>query len=88
MHYSYPESIVKTHFFDFELAERTRVCIMVYDMMGRIVTEVVDSELSAGEHVVAWQSVNNQGDPLPEGIYFYTMETKEFKATKAMTIVN
>jgi flagellar hook assembly protein FlgD len=86
MYTSYPESIVKTHFFDFQLEKRTRVSIVVYDKMGKIVSNLVDSDLDAGEHGVVWHAVDNNGIPLSKGVYFYTMETDEFKATKTMSI--
>ncbi len=72
---------------DFTLDERAHVSIVISDTSGRIVSNLVDNELDAGEHEVFWQPIDDQGEPLESGIYTFTMKTKEFTATKVMSVI-
>jgi len=54
----------------FGLPEDSEVSISVFDVSGRLVTTLVNGQLTAGNHVVAW---NAQGNAT--GLYLVKMET-------------
>lgn len=87
MNFSYPESIIKTHFFDFNLDKATQVNITIHDIGGRIVLRLVDSVLDKGDHEVFWHAVDSHGEPFPAGLYYFIMNTDEFRAIKTFTII-
>ena len=88
MQQNYTRSINTQNFMDFTLDERMHVSIVVRDISGQIVSNLVDHELDAGEHEVYWQPIDDQGDPLESGIYAFTMKTKEFTATKYLSVID
>jgi hypothetical protein len=57
--------------------------LVVYDILGRVVTKLVDNEFKdAGMYEVKWDASNNSS-----GIYFYTLESGNYKETKKMLLV-
>ncbi len=84
---NYPNPFNPTTTISFSLAERTNVNITIFDITGRVVTTLVDEVMDAGAHNLVWNAVNNFGEPLATGVYFYTMKTENFTATKSMTIM-
>ena len=69
----------------FELPERQRVQLSVYDLLGRKVATLVDGVVAAGVHQVRWGA-----EGLPSGTYFYRMEAPDgggFLKTGRMVLV-
>ncbi|MDP8205437.1 MAG: T9SS type A sorting domain-containing protein [Candidatus Electryonea clarkiae] len=61
----YPNPFNSTTQVHFSLAQISRIKISVYDILGREVVQLVNHQLSAGDH-----SVQFDGSKLPSGIYF------------------
>lgn len=53
----------------FDLPERSRVSLVVYDVAGRLVARLIDSVRPAGAHTAEWDAAAQ-----PSGIYFYRLE--------------
>ena len=60
--------------FRFDLPERTRVRIGVYDVLGREIVNLADGELDAGRYRGAWRGLDRGGRLLTAGVYFFRME--------------
>jgi len=58
----------------YDLPESALVNITIYDMMGRIVNNLVSSKQSAGYKSVQWNGINNSGQSVSAGLYFYTIQ--------------
>ncbi len=63
-------------------AEAQKTQLIVYDMLGRKVTALVDGYKTAGNHSVIFHA-----DDLPSGIYFYTLNVGKRTVTKKMTLL-
>jgi hypothetical protein len=62
----------------FGLAERSQVTMAVFDLAGREVRRLADSELEAGAHTAIWDGRDRGGRPVKQGVYFL-----EFTASHA-----
>ncbi len=72
----------------YTLGDRAPVRIRVYDVSGRAVRTLVDSQAqSPGEHSVSWDGRNEAGANVSSGIYFYRLEAGTFKATRSMALL-
>ena len=71
----------------YNLPEDALVNITIYDMMGRIVSNLVSSQQNAGYKSIQWDATNNQGQPVSAGVYLYRIEAGEFKQTKKMVLL-
>lgn len=54
----------------FELPQRVRARLAIYDVAGRQVRLLVDSELPAGVHAVAWDGTGRDGARVAPGVYY------------------
>jgi len=68
--------------------EKAKVCIQVFDCLGRIVHTLIDKEVEAGYHEIKWDGINKFGKKLANAVYFYRMQTnKDFNATNKMILL-
>ncbi|MBU1707629.1 T9SS type A sorting domain-containing protein, partial [bacterium] len=63
-------------------ANRGRVSLKIFDVLGREVQVLVDGVQNAGSHTVIFN-----GSGLAAGIYFYRLQTGEFSETKKMVLL-
>lgn len=56
--------------------------LSIYDITGKFITELVNSELNEGTYEVIWNAQNN-----PSGVYFYTLRSENFSETKRMVLL-
>jgi hypothetical protein len=64
----------------FDLRSDTFVNIIVYDIMGQTVKTLVNENHSAGLKSIRWNATDDNGSPVPAGIYFYTLQTSGLAA--------
>lgn len=56
--------------------------LIVYDMLGREITTLVNSQLQPGKYETVWNATN-----LPSGVYLYTLTAGKFRETKKMILL-
>jgi hypothetical protein len=71
----------------FALAERSPVKVEVYDISGRLVTQLVNDVRSAGEYVVPWTGQRHDGTTVAQGMYFVRAITAGLQRTAPITII-
>jgi len=67
--------------------EAHRVSLAVYDLRGRLVRRLVDSDLMPGSHRVAWDGKDEAGRKVSSGIYLYTLKAGVVSLTRKMVAV-
>lgn len=85
LHASYPNPFWKQVTIRFDLPQRTRLRLAVYDLLGRMVRVLVEGAIDAGYHEVSWDGRAQNGAPLAGGLYFYRLETDTVVQTRKMT---
>jgi hypothetical protein len=73
----YPNPFNNSTTINYSLPEAGNVQIMIYDVLGREVSKLVDETKSAGKHTITWNGSNNAS-----GIYFYTITSTTKHCTK------
>ena len=66
----------------FELPERSHVLAEIYDIIGRKIETLLDSDLTPGQHNVLWNASNKTS-----GIYFCKVATKDFTQTIKLDLI-
>ena len=66
----------------YEIANSSYVNLKVFDITGKLVDLLVDQEESPGTY-----EVDFNGSNIPSGIYFYRLESGNFKETRKMILV-
>jgi Carboxypeptidase regulatory-like domain/Secretion system C-terminal sorting domain len=82
LHQNYPNPFNPTTAIRFDLKAAQSVSLVVFNMLGQEVANLVDSRMTAGHH-----SVNFDASYLSSGIYFYRIETEAFTSMKKMVLV-
>ena len=84
---NYPNPFNPVTSLSYDLPEDSFVSITIYDMLGNIVNNLVNTNQSSGYKSVQWNATNNQGEPVSAGIYLYSIEAGEFRQTKKMILL-
>jgi N-acetylmuramoyl-L-alanine amidase len=66
---------------------RHHVVLTIYDVMGKIVETLVDTEQPAGDYTIQWDGKNADGKPVASGTYLYKLTAGELVQTKRMLLV-
>ena len=80
---NYPNPFNPTTTINYQLAENSKVKLIVYDIVGREVKTLVNEVQGTGMH-----SINFDASNLPSGLYFYKLATSSgFINTRKMLLV-
>jgi hypothetical protein len=71
----------------FSIDRERPVRLQVFDIDGRLVNTLLDGPVGAGEQHVPWAGVDQQGNPLPAGVYFYKLEAGDHSATQKLLLL-
>jgi len=71
----------------FELPEATAVRLEVYDLLGRKVATLLNSEMTAGTHEATWDGRGAAGHPVAGGVYLYRLTAGSVVQTRTMTLL-
>ncbi len=71
----------------FALSKGGHVRIAVHDVRGRLVTNLVDQALVAGEHRVAWDGSDGGGAVVAPGLYTVTIDAGDQRATRKVVLI-
>ena len=79
---AYPNPFNSAVRLDYSLAEAGRINLSIYDLNGRLIDVVVNSEKSIGVHSVHWNA-----SALPSGLYLARLESQGRTAMMKLTLV-
>jgi hypothetical protein len=63
------------------------VALQIYDVSGRLVRTLVKGYESPGTRAVTWNGRDDQGQPMPSGIYFCNLTAPQFSETVRMILL-
>jgi hypothetical protein len=87
LHQNYPNPFNPITSIRYDLPQDELVNIKVYDMLGRIVRALVNSQQAAGYHSIKWGATSDRNEPISAGIYIYTIQAGEFRQTRKMVLL-
>ncbi len=84
---NYPNPFNPSTIISYAIPNVSYVSLKIYDMLGREVKTLVNSEQNIGTHSVQWNGDNNYGNKVSSGIYQYKIEAGNFIMTKKMILL-
>ena len=87
LHQNYPNPFNPTTQIRYDLPEDALVNITIYDIMGRSIRSLVNSQQTAGYRSVQWNATNDTGEGVSAGMYIYMIQAGEFRQTKKMVLL-
>ena len=79
---NYPNPFNPTTTIKFALPKNSNVKLVVYDILGRVVTKLIDGNFTAGYHKVQFNASN-----FASGVYFYRIEADNFVNVKKLMLL-
>jgi photosystem II stability/assembly factor-like uncharacterized protein len=79
---NYPNPFNPSTTIRFDVAQPGVVKLKVFNVLGQLLTTLVDEQKNAGSYVVEWSAAG-----VASGVYFYRLETGNFVQTKKMIFV-
>lgn len=76
---NYPNPFNPSTTVKFEINQLSNVTIKVYNILGKEIKLLLQENLPTGEHTVQWDGTDNEGSPLPSGVYFIQMTAGNFR---------
>jgi len=87
LHQNYPNPFNPKTSVRYDLPDNENVTIIIYDMLGRQVKQLVDSYQDAGFKSIIWDASNDFGKPAAAGVYLYKIQAGDFVQTKKMVLL-
>ena len=83
----YPNPFNPTTTIAFDVPEETHITFTIYDVMGRVVKELINENIQAGTHRVLWNGTNDNGQPIPSGMYFCQLKSDDYLETMKLVLL-
>ncbi len=84
---NYPNPFNPSTIIKYSIAEVTNVKLTIYDILGREVITLINSELHPGAYSMIWNATDKFGKKVTSGIYFYSLEAGKFTKTNKMLLI-
>ena len=89
---NYPNPFNPETWIPYQLSRDSDVIINIYDVSGKSIRTMNLGHQSIGSYMTSgtaayWDGKNGSGEFVSSGIYFYTLQTKSFSATRRMVIL-
>ncbi|MCK4579188.1 MAG: T9SS type A sorting domain-containing protein, partial [Candidatus Marinimicrobia bacterium] len=83
----YPNPFNPTTTIGFDLSVATEVSLVVYDILGREVTRLVEGQMPAAYHRLTWNGLTSDGKPAPTGVYIARLVTPSHTESIKMVLL-
>jgi hypothetical protein len=87
LHQNYPNPFNPITTLRYDLPEQARVILTIYNLLGRKVSQLVNTSQKAGFKSVRWDATDSFGKPVSAGVYLYQIQAGEFVQTRKMVLL-
>lgn len=71
----------------YELPQTEFVNVSIYDVQGRLISELTSQVQSAGRYAIQWNGKDNSGRHVPSGIYLCKLTTPDYSQTQKLILL-
>jgi hypothetical protein len=87
LYQNYPNPFNPTTEIRFDIPEKTRVELRIFNILGQQVTTLVDEIRNAGTYQILWDGKSSSGIPVASGMYIYQLKAGSFVGAKKMILL-
>ena len=84
---NYPNPFNRSTMIGYQTPSSGWVKVEIYNLLGQRVRTLVNEHQPAGKYTVEWDGLNETGEEVSSGIYFYRLSAQGFSQTKKMTFL-
>jgi len=85
---NYPNPFNPGTYIDFFLSEKEHVTITVFNSLGQKIRTLEHDIFEAGKHYTFWNGIDEAGQQVAAGIYFYQLEASTKILKKSMILIH
>lgn len=71
----------------YQIAERSKVSLKVYNTLGQVVKIMVEEGKEPGAYRATWDGNDQAGQPVASGVYFYRLSAGSFNDIKKLVLI-
>ncbi len=87
LYQNFPNPFNPITYIQYDLPEQTYVLVVIYDLMGRKVSTLINDIQNPGKYKVLWDGINSYGKLSASGVYIYQLQTQNTVMTKKMVFI-
>jgi len=87
LYQNYPNPFNPVTMISFSTPHDGQVQLVVFDILGREITELVNNSMTSGYHSVEWNGLDADGAPVPSGLYIYTLTAGDKTYSEKMMLM-
>ena len=84
---NYPNPFNPVTTIKYTISKDQKVYVTIYDMLGRVINNLVAGKQKAGIKSTQWDGTNNNGERVSAGLYLCQIQTEELTKTKKMVFL-
>jgi hypothetical protein len=84
---NHPNPFNPTTNITFDLVESSFVSLIIYDIVGNQIRTMVYENMEPGVKKITWNALDDAGNPVSSGLYFYTINAGQDAQTKKMMLL-
>ena len=87
LYQNYPNPFNPTTSIKFDIPKSSHVKLIVYDILGKEITILVNEKLDAGSYEIEWSALSG-GSVYPSGVYYYRLEVGDPESSSGQVFVS
>jgi hypothetical protein len=87
LHQNYPNPFNPVTTIQYDIPIDSEVLLLVYDIQGRLVKTLVNTNQSAGYKSIRWNGMNDLGQSVSAGMYFYHLQAVGYSKVRKMVLL-
>ncbi|MEJ2545839.1 MAG: FlgD immunoglobulin-like domain containing protein, partial [Calditrichaceae bacterium] len=84
---AYPNPFNMSTTIKFQLNTSKQIKILIYDINGRLVNTILNSNLMPGSYKVNWNGKDNKGKDISSGVYYAVVKASDFISTLKLVVI-
>lgn len=84
---NYPNPFNNKTVIEYQILDKTRVILNIYNILGQLVTTLVDEVQKPGVSKIYWNGKNSNNISVSSGVYIYSIRTEKFSKSKKMLLL-
>jgi hypothetical protein len=84
---NYPNPFNPTTTIEYSLPKTEMVRITIYDMLGRFIKTLVNTNQTAGRYQISWDGTDEHNMPVAAGVFLYKMQAGDFVEVNKLALV-
>jgi len=87
LHQNFPNPFNSSTQIQYDLPISGFVILNIYNILGGEVLQIKNEYEEAGYKTITWNGINQYGEEVPTGVYFYSVDFGEYHVTKKMLLI-